>query len=216
MRKALIAKNKLGFIDGTLTLSSPMVKILSSIQYWIHCDSMVGSWILNSVSPQIATSIIYKDTALDIWNNLKEQFSQGNGPWVFLLQKDIAAISQGDQYITVYFTQLQAYWDQLQNFHRFPNCTCGNCTCNLSRRLGDLQLQDSVMQFLMGLNKTYGKVRTQILLMGPISSINKVYSLLIQKRKATKCWELCCTTCRIHFFGCKVIFRIQEQEELEG
>lgn len=38
------------------------------------------------------------------------------------------------------------------------------------------------MQFLMGLNKTYGKVRTQILLMGPISSINKVYSLLIKKK----------------------------------
>lgn len=98
-----------------------MVKILSSIQSWIHCDSMVGSSILNSVSPQIATSIIYKDTALDIWNNLKEQFSQGNVPQVFLLQKDIAAISQGDQYIIAYFTQLQAYWDQLQNFHHFSN-----------------------------------------------------------------------------------------------
>ena len=53
----------------------------------------------------------------------------------------------------------------------------------MSQRLGDLQLQDSVMQFLMGLNKTYGKVRTQILLMGPISSINKVYSLLIQEER---------------------------------
>lgn len=36
------------------------------------------------------------------------------------------------------------------------------------------------MQFLMGLNETYSQVRGQILLMDPLPSINRVYSLLIQ------------------------------------
>nr|XP_023917121.1 probable receptor-like protein kinase At1g80640 [Quercus suber] len=51
---------------------------------------MVASWILNSVSQEIATSIVHKDTALEIWNDLRERLSQANGPRVFQLQKDIA------------------------------------------------------------------------------------------------------------------------------
>ena len=35
-------KNKLGFIDGTLTLSSPLVSTPLAVQAWIRCDNMVG------------------------------------------------------------------------------------------------------------------------------------------------------------------------------
>ena len=42
VRKALLTKNKLGFIDGTLTLSSPLVSTLLNVQAWIRCDNMVG------------------------------------------------------------------------------------------------------------------------------------------------------------------------------
>ena len=100
MQMALIAKNKLGFIDGTLTLTSPMVKTSSAIQAWVHCDKMVASWILNSVSQEIATSIACKGSALEIWNELRERLSQGNEPRVFQLQKDIAGITQRQSSIT--------------------------------------------------------------------------------------------------------------------
>ena len=183
MRMALIAKNKLEFIDGTLTLSSPMVKTSLAIQAWIHCDKMVASWILNSFSQEIATSIVYKDTALEIWNDLRERLSQGNGPRVFQLLKDIAGITQGQSSITSYFTQLNVLWDQLQKFRPFPMCSCGFCTCNLGQKLNDLQHQDLVMQFLMGLNDSYAQVRAQILLMDPLPPINKVFSLLIQEER---------------------------------
>ncbi|XP_065626430.1 putative proline-rich receptor-like protein kinase PERK11 isoform X2 [Quercus suber] len=183
MQMALIAKNKLGFIDGTLTLSSPMVKTSSAIQAWVHCDKMVASWILNSVSQEIATSIVYKNTALEIWNDLRERLSQANGPQVFQLQKDIAGITQDQSSITSYFTQLNVLWDQLQKFRPFPMCSCGFCTCNLGQKLNDLQHQDLVMQFLMGLNDSYAQVRAQILLMDPLPPINKVYSLLIQEER---------------------------------
>ncbi|XP_030963078.1 probable serine/threonine-protein kinase roco5 isoform X2 [Quercus lobata] len=183
MRMALIAKNKLGFIDGTLTLSSPMVKTPSTIQAWIRCNKMVASWILNSVSQEIATSIIYRDTALEIWNNLKERLSQGNGPRIFQLRKDIVGSIQGQSSITSYFTQLKVLWDQLQHVRPFPVCSCGSCTCNLGQKVSDLQHQDLVVRFLMGLNDSYSQVRAQILLMDPLPSINEVYSLLIQEER---------------------------------
>ena len=74
IRKFLIAKNKLGFIDGSLTLLSPIMNSPSAIQVLIRVDNMVGTWIINLVSPKIQASIVYRDTNLEIWNNLKETF----------------------------------------------------------------------------------------------------------------------------------------------
>ena len=181
VRKALLTKNKLGFIDGTLTLSSPLVSTPSNVQAWIRCVNMVGTWLTNSVSPKLQASVIYEDTALEIWNDLKNRFSQTNGPRVFNLQKDIAELHQGEMSITDFFTQLKVFWDQLQNLSPFPSCTCGKCICNINKRLTDLQVRESVMKFLMGLNDSFSQVRSQVLLMDPIPSLSKVYSLLIQE-----------------------------------
>lgn len=54
-------------------------------------------------------SVIYKDTTLEVLKDLKEKFSQNNGSRLFQLEKDIAAISQGDLSITNHFTQLKVY-----------------------------------------------------------------------------------------------------------
>ena len=111
MKKALIAKNKFSFVDSTITLSSPLIKTLVVVNAWIRCDNMVGSWLNKAVSPQIRISITYRDIALEIWNDLRDTHSQGNGPRVFQLQKDIASINQGDSSITTFFTQLKVFWD---------------------------------------------------------------------------------------------------------
>ena len=75
------------------------------------------------------------------------------------------------------------YWDQLKNFRPALTCSCGKCTCNLSQRIENVHFQDSVMQFLMGLNDSYSQIKGQILLMEPVPSINKFYSLLIQEER---------------------------------
>ncbi|XP_075634004.1 uncharacterized protein LOC142606574 [Castanea sativa] len=147
MRKALLTKNKLGFIDGTLTLSTPLVSTPSAVQAWI-----------------------------------RNHFAQTSGPRVFNLQKEIVELHQGEVSTTDFFTQLKVLWDQLQNLSPFPSCTCGKCVCNINKRLTDLQVKESVMRFLMGLNDSFSQVRTQVLLMDPIPSLSKVYSLLIQEQ----------------------------------
>ena len=83
MRKSLIAKNKLGFIDGSLTISSPLVNSPTAAQDWIRANNMVGTWFINSVSPKLQASIINRHTTLEIWTDLKDPFSQGNGTKVF-------------------------------------------------------------------------------------------------------------------------------------
>ena len=58
VRKALLTKNKLAFIDDSLTLSSPLVSTPSTIQAWIRCDNMVGTWLTNLVSSKLQASFM--------------------------------------------------------------------------------------------------------------------------------------------------------------
>ncbi|XP_075652640.1 uncharacterized protein LOC142623058 [Castanea sativa] len=180
MKMALDAKSKLGFVDGSITTSMAVTPLEK--QAWSKCNSTISSWILNCVSPHITASVIYKDTTLEIWNALKNRFSQANGPQISQLQKQISTVMQGDSSVTTYFTGLQASWDQLLNFRPLPCCSCGKCTCGVNDKITTLQHQDSLMQFLNGLNDAYSQV-TQILMMEPTPSIDKALSLVIQEER---------------------------------
>ena len=138
MERAISVKNKLGFIDGTSILTPSMAKEPLVAQAWTHCNNIVVNWILNFVSLRIATSVTYHNTALDVWNNLQKRFSQGNGPRVFQLQKDLASISHVDTTTSDYFTQLTILWDEIQNFSPFPYCSSGKCTCNVNGKIASL------------------------------------------------------------------------------
>ncbi|XP_075660600.1 uncharacterized protein LOC142630482 [Castanea sativa] len=153
MRMALDAKSKLGFVDGSITASMEVTPLEK--QAWSKCNSVISLWILNSVSPHITTSFIYRDTTFAVWNALKNHFLQANGPRISQLQKKISTVMQGDSTVTSFFTDLQASWDQLLNLRPLPNCSCGKCTCGVNDKIADLYHQDSIMQFLNGLNDCY-------------------------------------------------------------
>jgi hypothetical protein len=72
MKRALGAKMKLDFIDGTLLV--PADAFDPSYRAWNRCNQLVSSWILNSVSESIAQSVVFLENAIDIWNELRERF----------------------------------------------------------------------------------------------------------------------------------------------
>uniref|UniRef100_A0A2N9EDY1 Reverse transcriptase Ty1/copia-type domain-containing protein n=1 Tax=Fagus sylvatica TaxID=28930 RepID=A0A2N9EDY1_FAGSY len=92
MIMALTAKNKIGFINGTIT--APNDETLPSFNLWTRCNTMVISWILNSVSKDIASSVIYANTAQEMWEDLKERFAQGNGPRILIENKQHENVMQ--------------------------------------------------------------------------------------------------------------------------
>lgn len=65
---------------------------------WIRCDTIVTSWIMNSVSKEIASSTICLDTAEVVWRDLKERVNQGHGPKIYQLRKTISSLTQGPEY----------------------------------------------------------------------------------------------------------------------
>ncbi|XP_062103789.1 uncharacterized protein LOC133814900 [Humulus lupulus] len=172
---ALAAKNKSGFIDGSIPHPDSGNPLLNS---WIRCNNMVMSWLLHSVSPEISQSIMFFDLASDMWHDLAERFNEGNGPRIFQLQNQLTSLQQGDQSVTSYFTRLKSLWDELKEFQ--PNTTC---TCGAMKTLLDYYNQNQVLQFLTGLNESYSSVRAQILLNKPIPTLSRVFAMNVQEER---------------------------------
>ena len=73
VKAALKAKNKLGFIDGTLQKPQPAEgEDNTEVQTWEMINSMICSWILNVIEPNLRSSIAYVDTADLMWSNPKK------------------------------------------------------------------------------------------------------------------------------------------------
>ncbi|XP_075670228.1 uncharacterized protein LOC142639996 [Castanea sativa] len=127
--------------------------------------------------------MVYRKTAKEVWKKLPTMFSQGNGPRIYQLQKDLASFSQGELFVSDYFTSLSILWDEIQNYEPLPLCSCEKCVCHVNERISNLHHKEAIMQLLMGLNDYFSHIRGQILLMDPIPFVDKVYSLLIKDEK---------------------------------
>uniref|UniRef100_A0A803PN29 Uncharacterized protein n=1 Tax=Cannabis sativa TaxID=3483 RepID=A0A803PN29_CANSA len=65
---------------------------------WVRCNQMVMSWILHSVSLEIKSSIMYLDSASEMWIVLNNRFNQGNGPRIFELNEIGKQLQNPTQY----------------------------------------------------------------------------------------------------------------------
>lgn len=173
IRMALSAKNKMGFVNGTILKPEG-----PEAAKWERCNDMVLSWLLNSISPDIANSVIYADTAKEVWDDLYNRFSQGNLARIFQIKRAICTLLQEQSSINVYYTKLKTLWDELASYTSIPNCSCGSL-----KEIQEYQQQERVYQFLMGLNDSYAALRSQTLAMGSLPTFGKVYSTFIQEEK---------------------------------
>jgi len=171
---ALRTKGKLGFLDGTCAKpgqSSP------KLDQWMKCDSMVVSWLLNSMVPEMSEAFLYVNSAQELWDELTKRFGESNGPLLFHLEKEISELYQGGDPVAVYYTKLKRLWDEISDMSDIPICTCPE-TCPSIKKGHELDQRKKVMQFLMHLNDEYEAIRGQILLLEPLPSVNKAYSMI--------------------------------------
>ncbi|XP_019264486.1 PREDICTED: uncharacterized protein LOC109242109 [Nicotiana attenuata] len=71
---SLSARNNIGFIDGTV-LKPP--ENSPQFRQWDRCNNMVISWLTNSLTPDIAESVQYSDTAqTSYFNKLKRLWDE--------------------------------------------------------------------------------------------------------------------------------------------
>ncbi|KAM7527350.1 hypothetical protein LguiB_030760 [Lonicera macranthoides] len=167
MTLALNSKNKLGFIDGSITVPNKETNP-DTHSSWSRCNDMVHSWLLNTLDPEIADSVIYYPTAHEVWEDLRERYSQKNAPRIFEIQRDIASFRQNQLSVSAYYTKLKGFWDEL---------------AALDPTQGTHTDQQKLMQFLMGLDETFQAVRGQILLMSPLPTVRQAFASIVQEEK---------------------------------
>jgi hypothetical protein len=153
MNIALISKNKDKFIDGSFPKPSITDPLYGP---WVRCNTMVLAWIHRSISDSIARSVLWIDTAVGVWKNLRIRFSQGDIFRISDIQEELYKFRQGTLDISDYFTQLKVLWDELENYRPIPHCKCSiACTCGAIYSINIYRQQDYVIRFLKGLNDKF-------------------------------------------------------------
>ncbi|CAN6691442.1 unnamed protein product [Malus baccata var. baccata] len=166
MSMALTVKNKLGFVDGTIT--KPSESNLEQLQQWNRCNNLVKTWLLGSMSKEISGSVInYKD-ARQMWTDLQERFSHN----------EIHDCVQGNMSISSYFTKLKSLWDERDTLCSIPVCSYGTKT-----EMTSYVETQKTMKFLMGPNESYATVRSNTLFLEPLPTVNKEYALVLRHER---------------------------------
>ncbi|XP_075521145.1 uncharacterized protein LOC142554359 [Primulina tabacum] len=170
---ALRAKNKLAFVDGSCRRPESSS---NTLMQWERCYAIVLSWIMNSVSKEIFSGIVYSTDAMVVWADLNERFDKVNGSRIFSLHREIGKFTQGQNTISTYYSSLRRLWDEYSSLLVLPSCSCESAKKYLQH-----DQQHKLLQFLMGLNESYVHVRSQILMMNPLPSVGQAFALISQE-----------------------------------
>ncbi|KAE9587451.1 hypothetical protein Lalb_Chr23g0273761 [Lupinus albus] len=181
MKLSLESKNKLSFIDGSLLQPPPTDPMHHP---WKRCNTMLLSWIQRSVEESIVKSILWINSAVEVWKDLQGRFSQGDMFRISDLLHDFYHFDQGSFTLSEYFIELKSLWEEIELFRRIPNYKCSaQCICGIVELVRTYREQNYVMKFLIGLNEQYAQVRSQIMLIEPLPNITKVFSMLSQQER---------------------------------
>ncbi|XP_074314401.1 uncharacterized protein LOC141649616 [Silene latifolia] len=173
-----MAKNKEGFITGTCSRPDDTDK---NHYQWKRVDLLVRQWILHSMEPVLRANFKYVSSSKQLWGELVERYGQVNSLELYQLKKDLGAISQENSGVVDYYSRLKRTWEEIDAIDPLSQCTCGalnSCSCVFLKRLFDREMQSKLIQMLMGLNSGFENVKSNILTMDPMPTINKALGLL--------------------------------------
>ncbi|XP_074293232.1 uncharacterized protein LOC141620199 [Silene latifolia] len=175
---ALDSRNKFGFVNGDFC--KPADEKSTEFAAWKSNNSIICSWIFNSVDVSIQPSIVSHNIASELWADLKERYSTINGPRINQLKSEYHNFRQKELSVVSYYNKFKGLWDEL---YGSVDVTCG-CSCSAATKLRARAAEEQVHDFVLGLNDDkYNTLRTQILSMDPIPTINKAFSLATQEER---------------------------------
>ena len=101
---ALLGRNKLGLIDGTVKKEMYGVELWG---HWERINAIVLSWLLNYVSKGLLSGLAFASSTFDVWTDLREMFNRVDGSRTYSLHKDIVSMQQGNVSVSKYYTRIK-------------------------------------------------------------------------------------------------------------
>ncbi|KAF5783293.1 putative transcription factor interactor and regulator CCHC(Zn) family [Helianthus annuus] len=180
MLNFLFAKNKVGFVDGTLKKPE---KTATDYMAWMRCDAMVKGWLTTAMEKDIRGSVKYANTASEIWSDLRERFGKASAPRAYELKQTLSNTHQSGSSVSAYYTKLRVLWDEIESVLPAPRCTCDKCSCGVGKKMNELREKERLYEFLMGLDADFAVIKTQILAMNPIPTLGNAYHLVAEDER---------------------------------
>ncbi|KAL0733144.1 hypothetical protein Bca4012_009354 [Brassica carinata] len=175
LTNSLMAKQKFGFIDGSIT--KPAAN--PDQARWIAANSMIVGWIRTSIDPAIRSTVTHVSDASKLWDSLKRRFSVNNGVRKHLLQDEITHCRQEGKPVLEYFGKLSKLWKELQNLNSSRSCSC-EAAPDIEKEREDSR----VHKFLFGLDDArFSNIRSQIINEDPLPDLNSAYSRVIREEQ---------------------------------
>ena len=144
---------------------------------------MVISWNMTFLERRVAKSVMYYNTARDVWINLEDRFGQSSSTHLYHIQEDLASLTQSRSSIAEYFTKAKALWDELDNVDPLSIYSCNGCKCDTAKSNLKQQENRRIINFLMKLDEHYSQIRTNILMMEELPNPSQIYRLLMQEQR---------------------------------
>ncbi|XP_071695090.1 uncharacterized protein [Rutidosis leptorrhynchoides] len=158
-----------GSVDGTCEKQTDNVVL--AVQ-WDRCNSVVLSWILNSISEDLYSGQFFSATASVVWTELKETYDKVDGSIVFKLHHKINSMKQNGYSLSEYYHKLNTLWKQYDEMVILPACTCV-----VAPEFQNHNKTLKLMQFL-GLDDSYMSIRSNLLLMDPLPDVKSAFAIL--------------------------------------
>ncbi|RVW16202.1 hypothetical protein CK203_074282 [Vitis vinifera] len=169
VRMYIRGRGKMGYLTGEK--KAPAVDD-PNYAIWDTENSMVMTWLVNSMEEDISSNYMCYPTTQELWENVNQMYSDlGNQSQIFELTLKLGEIRQGEDNITKYFNSLKRIWQDLDLFNTYEWKSIED-GLHHKKTMED----NRIFKFLADLNAEFDEVRGRIIGRQPLPSIGEVFS----------------------------------------
>ncbi|KAK3007413.1 hypothetical protein RJ639_014792 [Escallonia herrerae] len=169
VKLAIDGRGKLGHFTEDVRQPAASNPSLSS---WRFENSLIITWLINSMEPTIGKTYLFLHTAKDVWEAVRETYSDvENSSQIFDLKTKLWKSKQGEREVTIYYNEIVSLWQELDQCYN-DEWDCPSDSVNVMK----MEECDRVYLFLAGLNSDFDEVWSRILGKKPVPSLCEAFS----------------------------------------
>jgi hypothetical protein len=141
---------------------------------WDEEDSMIMSWLWNSIMPEVCGPYMFLVTAKDIWDAVRQTYSKvKDAALIYEIKMKLSMTKQGNMMVIEYYNIMKSFWLELDYYQDFK-MQCSEDAVILKNYVE----RERIFEFLAGLNIEFDQMRVQILGKESLPSLNEVFSVI--------------------------------------
>ncbi|KAG6735946.1 hypothetical protein POTOM_061371 [Populus tomentosa] len=141
---------------------------------WDEKDSMIMSWLWNSIMPEVCGPYMFLVTAKDIWDAVRQTYSKvKDAALIYEIKSKLSMTKQGNTMVIEYYNTMKSFWLELDYYQDFK-MQCSDDAMILKNYVK----RERIFEFLAGLNIEFDQIRVQILGKETLPSLNEVFSVI--------------------------------------